>query len=133
VSQLALAHFAQPHFALPPPKRRCVPDVPVRQPDPIPTRQSIHHILNHVADDSSDSSSETSATTTDSDLSESSFNSQAAPRHASSSAGEPDILRRLLYLEWRAARTQKTLNEMHQLIGKMYTQLVVKPTPNNEE
>jgi hypothetical protein len=132
VSRLALAHFALPPPP-PPPKRRFVLDAPVRQPDPIPSRQSIHHILNHVADDSSDSSSETSATTTIPDTSESSFDSQAAPRHERSYAGEPDILRRLLYLEWRAMRTHQTLHEMQQLMEKIYTQLVAEPTQNMEE
>jgi hypothetical protein len=128
VSPLALAHFS-----LPPPKRRCVLDAPVRQPDPIPVRQSIYHILNHVEDDSSDSSSETTATTTDSDMSESSFDSQAAPQHVFLSAGEPDILRRLLYLEWRATRTHQTLNELHELMEKICSRLIAEPTPNREQ
>jgi hypothetical protein len=128
VSPLALAHFS-----LPPPKRRCVLDAPVRQLDPIPVRQSIYHILNHVEDDSSDSSSETTATTTDSDMSESSFDSQAAPQHVFPAAGEPDILRRLLYLEWRATRTHQTLNELHELMEKIYSRLIAEPTPNREQ
>jgi hypothetical protein len=114
VSPLALAHFS-----LPPPKRRCVLDAPVRQLDPIPVRQSIYHILNHVEDDSSDSSSETTATTTDSDMSESSFDSQAAPQHVFPAAGEPD--------------THQTLNELHELMEKIYSRLIAEPTPNREQ